>query len=180
MLRIFRSQNLILLGCTLLLSQTLTAHAFVDMVQLDAAVKLFLEAFEMHGGREFVRRIEEGEPIEAQDFKDLDDIFDIKCLLSVVRINKYPRPLTYEPNYVCLTDDNPKFPCLAKNQIQFTHKLHAKGSQFRYLNGDSGQSENIQGVYWLDYGFTSGGALVSFAESNDPGTCQISLPDLFK
>ena len=142
-----------LLLCTLLLSQARAFfHAEPDEV---VSIRSFLEIFDLHGGREFARRLLEEEPIEAQDFKDLDDMFGIECLLTTIRVNKYPITPAYTVNQVCLSEeDEPdakaKYPCSEDNLIQFTDKLDASGNEFRYLNGDSGQSQSILGTFWLD------------------------------
>ena len=143
------------------------------MSTAEEALGFFLDEFLRHGGREFIKRLEAGKTIEAQDFQELDDIFDIKCLLHVVRINKYPRnPLKYKPNHVCLTEDSRKHPCGKKEEvIQFTDNLNANSNEFRYLNAYSGESPNVHGAFWFDYGVPfSGAGLLTFAESKDPGT----------
>jgi hypothetical protein len=160
---------MVLLGCAhLLLSKSVTL-AFVDTAELNEAIRHFLDIFEMYGGREFVRRIEQGEPIDKQDFQELDDVFGIPCLLKTIRLNAHIRKPIYKPVFACLTDE-PGFPDCSQDQIEFVDKLDASGTEFRYLSGASGQSENVLGVFWIDYKGVAGSSILSFAESKDGGS----------
>jgi hypothetical protein len=159
---------MVLLGCAhLLLSKSVT-QAFVATAELSEAIRHFLDTFEMYGGREFVRRIEQGEPIDEQDFQELDDAFGIPCLLKTVRLNVYPRKPIYKPIFACLTDE-PGFPDCSQDQIKFVDKLDASDAEFRYLSDASGQSKNLLGVFWTDYRGLAGSSLLSYAESKEGG-----------
>lgn len=142
-------QFIILYACAHLLSKT-TTWAFLEYDQIKQVVNFFQDSFLMHGGQDFMLRLDRGEAMHQDDFRALDDIFGISCLLESIRpdiesIKGGAAPIpAYKTAVLCI---EPGPDCPESKQIVFVDKLNATGSEFRYL-GESDGSKNLQGVFW--------------------------------
>jgi hypothetical protein len=152
MMRILSTVSLVLLTS----STTTTTWAFIEPHEMQQVIDYFQDTFLAHGGQDFLLRLDRGEAIHEQDdeFRALNDIFGLDCLLESIRPDIESSPKTgavpataHKSAVLCLKAGGPDCADESK-QITFVDQMNATGSEFRYVSENTGRPTNQQGVFW--------------------------------